>query len=266
MKLFFSEFLADYSKYHFPYQVWLLKEPGDDVNKIYDHGFLPIRNMPNVFYLSRNIRVDLAEFEPSSENRRVLRKTEEFSSKILPLSDFNYTVQVQKLCKDYAEARMGKDVFPASAVKNVFLGGVYNYVFVFEDKEEKPVGYAVCYISDEILQYAHSFYDLKFFSGNLGARMMLEAVMWAKENNRKFVYLGTCYEDKSLYKTEFKGVEFFNGLGWSKNLEELKALIKRKAPNYLLRDKDYLETFHQGDLHTLMDNFGVRVIFGDELV
>lgn len=261
MKLFFSEFKADYQKYHFPYQVWLLKEEGDEENKIYENGFLPIRSLQGVYYLSRSLRIDLAQFEFSSENRRILKKTENFTAEVVPLNQFNYDSEVQKLCRDYAEQRLGKDSFPVPAIRSVFTGQVYNQVFIFKDQNQKPVGYAVCFTNDQLLQYAHAFYDLKYLNESLGARMMLEAVSWAKDKGCEFAYLGTCYGESALYKTEFSGVEFFNGFGWSRNLEELKALIKRESEEYLLKDKYYLENFHEGDLHKLLSNYGVRVIF-----
>jgi len=262
MKLFFGEFKPDYQRYHFPYQVWLLKEPGDEVEKIYERGFLPIRSIADVYYLCRSLRVNLAEFELSSENRRILRKTQNIVSRLLPLSEFSYTPQIQKLCKDYAEQRFGKGIFPAAAIRSIFRGQVYSHILVFKDNQkQKDVGWAVCFINENLLQYAHAFYELDYFEQSLGARMILQAVSGAKEDNKKFAYLGTGYEKSALYKTEFKGVEFFNGFSWSPNLKELKGLLKRESKEYLLRDKDYLDSFHEGDLHKLLDNFGVRVNF-----
>lgn len=260
MKLFFSEFRADYARYHFPYQVWLFKEEGDDIDKIYENGFLPVRNLRGVYYLSRNIRVNLEKFELSSENRRILRKSNDFESDRLPLSEFVYKAETQKLCKTYADSRFGKGTFSTAAIKNIFRGEIYNYVFVFKEiKTKNPVGYAVSFITQNFLQYAHSFYSLDFFKENLGARMILETIIWAKKSGKKYAYLGTCYEEKALYKTEFKGTEFFNGFTWSDNLNELKALIKRDSPDYLLKDKIFLDDFYEGDLQNLMSKFGIRV-------
>lgn len=261
MKLFFSEFAADYSRYHFPYQVWLLKEETDEIEKIYENGFLPIRSMPGVYYLSRNLRVNLDKFELSSENRRILKKTENFESDLQPMSEFVYTAEVQKFCKDYADQKLRQGLFPTFAIKKIFTNGIFNYVFVFKEiATQKPVGYAVCFISGRLLQYAHSFYDLAYLKDNLGARMMLEAVVWAKRSQKKFVYLGTGYEQSAWYKTEFKGIEFFNGFRWSEDLEELKELIKGDQ-DYLLKRKDFVEKFYQGDLTSILSKYGVRVTF-----
>lgn len=260
MKLFFSEFQADYLKYHFPYQVWLLKEEGDETEKIYQKGFLPIRSLPGVFYLSRNIRIDLSKFETSSENRRILKKTENFESNLIPLSEFVYTAKVQKFCKDYAGQKLGKGLFSAAAVKSIFTNKIFNYVFVFKEvSTQKEVGYAVCFISENFLQYGYAFYDLKYLKDNLGARMMLEAVLWANKSNKKYAYLGTCYDESALYKTEFKGVEFFNGFRWSDDLTELKRLIEGYKGEYLLKNNEFIERFYQGDLTMILSKHGIRV-------
>ncbi len=263
MKLFFSEFTPHYEKYHFPYQVWLLKEEGDEFEKIYDAGFLPIRNQPGVYYLSRSLRVDPQKFDLSSENRRILRKTEDFAYDVVLLSEFEYTPAVQKFCKDYMAKRFGKDQMSAAGIKNIFQKGVYNSVFVWKKSGSlEPVGYAVCFINETLLQFAHAFYDPDLFEKNMGARMLLQAVIWAKENNKKHAYLGTVYNQSALsYKTEFLGVEFFNGFTWSSCLEELKYLVAKSSEPYLLRDMEFKEKFYQSDIKTILDKYGVRVKF-----
>jgi len=264
MKLFFSEFKPNYEDYSFPYQIWLLKEESDLADPIYNAGFLPTRHLPNVYYLSRSLRVNLNEFELSSENRRILGKTQEFESSLVSLSDFDYSPAVQKMCKDYVSKKIGEGVLGTQSIKGIFTNGIYNSVFVFKNREKQPVGYAVVNIYDPLLQYGYAFYDQTFIGQNLGARMMLEAIMWAKQNNKQFVYLGTGYQTSSLYKTEFRGVEFFNGFCWSKNLTELKKLISGLNQNkdeYLLKNEDFIDKFYPQGLETILRQYGTKVNF-----
>ncbi len=226
MKLFFGEFPADYEKYHFPYQVWLRKEEGNEVARIYEMGFLPVRSIKNVYYLCRSVRINLNKFQLSSENRRILRKTEEFEWKLVKLDEFKYTPSVQKACKDWFNQKFGKGKISATAIRKIFTGGIFTYVFAWKSKEE-IVGYAVVYISDKLLHYAHVFTNPEFGKSNLSVRMMLEAIIWAKENKKKYAYLGTCYTKSALYKTQYAGFEFFNGFSWADNLDELKYLIDK---------------------------------------
>jgi len=74
MILLFSEFSADYSRYIYPYVIWAVPEPGERPADLFRRGFLPSSPKLDRFYLCRNIRVDLRRFNPSSENRRILRK------------------------------------------------------------------------------------------------------------------------------------------------------------------------------------------------
>lgn len=261
MKLFFSEFKADYAKYHFPYQVWLLREAEDSAETIYRSGFLPTRHLENVYYLSRSLRVNLELFDLSSENKRILNKTADFEADLIPLANFNYTPAVQKMCKEYAEEKIGRGVFSSQSIKSIFKKGVFNYVFVFKKiADQTSVGYVICYVGGNLIHYAHSFYKSEFIGQGLGARMMLQAVMWAKQSHKKYVYLGTGYLKESLYKTEFKGVEFFNGFRWNDNLFELKKLISGfDEEEYLLKNQKFIEEFYPDGLENLLSKYGVRV-------
>lgn len=260
MKLFFSEFPANYDKYFFPYQVWLLKEEGDSEDRIYGNGFLPNRYLKNVYYLSRSVRVNLERFDLSSENRRILKKTEGITAELVRLSDFSYLPAVQKFCKNYVDEKLGKGLFSTETIKSIFTNRIFSHVFIFKGGGD-VVGYAISVVLDNFVQYGYAFYNLNYLKQNLGARMMLEAVIWAKNNQKKFVYLGTCYHESNLYKTEFSGVEFFNGFKWSGDLNELKKLVGRAGENYLLKDEKFLEEFYQNDIGSILNKFGVRVNF-----
>ena len=243
MKFLFGEFPADYGEYHFPYQVWLVKEEGDEVSGIYEMGFLQFRSKENLYYLCRSVRVNLDQFELSSENRRILRKTEKFDYQLVRLDKFEYAPLIQKSCKDWFNQKFGGGKISAAAIRKIFTAGIFTHIFVWHF-DKKIVGYAIVYINESLVHYAHVFYNPALSKENLGARMILAAVLWAKENRKRYIYLGTCYSRAALYKTEFTGVEFFDGFCWSDNLEELKYLIDRKSENYLLRDKDFRGRFY----------------------
>ncbi len=55
---------------------------------------------------------------------------------------------------------------------------------------------------------------------------MLDCIIAAKENNLKHYYLGTVYGEKALYKTNFNGLEYWDGNTWQKNISDLKKLIR----------------------------------------
>jgi arginyl-tRNA--protein-N-Asp/Glu arginylyltransferase len=188
------------------------------------------------------LRIDLDKFELSSENRRILNKTEGFKFDLFDLDKFDYTNEIQKNCKDWFNTRFNRKVISAQGVKKVFLEDNNNKVFVWKSSSE-IVGFVPCIESDDLIYYNFAFYNPDYYKSNLGARMMLQAVIYAKEQGKKYIYLGSIYTQGSLYKTEFNGFEFFNGMSWTSNKSELKYLLDYDVDDYMLRDESYRKTF-----------------------
>jgi hypothetical protein len=81
--------------------------------------------------------------------------------------------------------------------------------------------------------------------------MMTSAVAFFKERGFRHLHLGSCYSHNALYKTQFAGAQFFNGVRWSEDLEELKYLIRRdssEVSQHLLESEEYRNLFYGGDL------------------
>ncbi len=229
MRFLFSEYRANYRKYRFPYQVYALKEDSDEYADLYALGLLPSRIAKDLYYLARGVRVDLVKFEPSSENRRIKRKTKYLEVEMIGLGDFDYDFTIGKLGKDFYEKRFGKGVMSANKIKWLFTSGAMTHVLKYNDKEkDKVVGYCLVISDKNMLHYAYPFYDVSYFEKNAGMGMMLSAIELAKENGLSHVYLGTCYTESSLYKLQFEGVEYFNGFEWSGDTEKLKEVVRER--------------------------------------
>jgi hypothetical protein len=83
--------------------------------------------------------------------------------------------------------------------------------------------------------------------------MMTTAVSLFAERGFQFLYLGSCYSENALYKTQFAGAEFFNGVRWSPNLEELKYLVRRtNHEHHLFESQEYRRGFCGGELDPLV--------------
>src|SRR5882724_3425063 len=252
MKLLFSEQNSDYENYQFPYAVWAFPETGETPADIFNAGFLPSSRNLDRFYLCRQVRVSLAKFKPSSENRRILRKGAGIDMKLVPRDKFDYTPERRQFFKTYADIKFGKDVMTYERLDALFASPIISHLLVFTDLEtEKEIGVATLYLEAKSLAfYYYAFYDLNYYARNLGMFMMTSAVARCAELGLRFLYLGTCYSRNALYKTQFAGAEFFNGFRWSDNLDELKYLLRREAEpqhQHLLESVEYRETFYGGD-------------------
>jgi phosphoribosyl 1,2-cyclic phosphodiesterase len=92
--------------------------------------------------------------------------------------------------------------------------------------------------------------------------MMTSAVALFAERGFKHLYLGTCYSQTALYKTQFAGAEFFNGFRWSDDLDELKFIIRRDKKDltqHLLETDEYRDEFYSGDLGKITDASAFRI-------
>lgn len=252
MKLLFSEYKSDYTHYVYPYAIWAVPEPGETPARFFARGFLP--GTPNLerFYLCRHLRVDLRRFQPSSENRRILRKGPALTGHLVPRGEFDYTPAHRQRWCAYAEVRWGQGIMSAQRLDGLLAGKVVSHLLRFRDSNGAEVGDALLYLEGPAMAfYYYAFYDLNWLSRSLGMFMMTWTVDHFARTGLQHLYLGTCYSERALYKTQFEGIEFFNGFTWSSNLDELKYLLRREQrpiDNHLLATPEYRDQFHGGNL------------------
>jgi len=264
MKLLFSEQNSDYEHYQFPYAIWAVPEEGETPSDIFNAGFLPSSRNLDRFYLCRQVRVNLPKFKPSSENRRIIRKGKGISVELIPREKFDYTPEQRQFFKTYADIKFGKDVMTFERLDALFASPIISHLLVFSDTENgKEAGVATLYLEGKALAfYYYAFYNLNYYARNLGMFMMTSAVELFAERGVKQLYLGTCYSQTALYKTQFAGAEFFNGFRWSDDLDELKFIIqrdKKELTQHLLETGEYRDEFYKGDLEKITNASGFRV-------
>jgi arginyl-tRNA--protein-N-Asp/Glu arginylyltransferase len=253
MKLLFSEHKSDYAHYIFPYAIWAVPEEGETAGDFFLQGFLPSSRDMDRFYLCRNVRVDLRQHRPSSENRRILRKCPDIQATLVPRAAFDYNARRREFYQTYADFKFGRDNMTRERLDALFNGKITSHLLLFTDmKSGKEVGTVTLFLDGERLAYYYyAFYDLDYHSRNLGMYMMTSAVAFFKERGCQYLHLGSCYTPNALYKTQFAGVEFFNGVRWSDDLDELKYLIQRdnsEVSQHLLESVEYRKLFYDGDL------------------
>jgi arginyl-tRNA--protein-N-Asp/Glu arginylyltransferase len=249
MKLLFSEQNSDYGHYQFPYAIWAVPEDGETPADVFNAGFLPSSRTLDRFYLCRQVRVNLAQFKPSSENRRILRKGAGIRMTLVPRDQYDYTPARRQFFKTYADIKFGKDVMTFERLDALFAAPIISHLLVFTDTEKgNEIGVATLYLEGQSLAfYYYAFYDLNYYARNLGMFMMTSAVALFAERGFRHLCLGTCYSHTALYKTQFAGAEFFNGFRWSDNLDELKFILqrdKKELHQHLLETDAYRDEFY----------------------
>lgn len=250
MKIIFSEGPAQYEDYTFLYAIYAVPE-AQELALAYSQGFLPytgnLQLRPPHFYLCRSLRVDLEKFELGSENRRILNKLDanKIQHNILRIEHFQSDPSALAFCMRYIESRL-----PSGALRQERLTYILELLpalNVHQIKyEEVLLGYVLMVETYRMCHYWFAFYNLELdLPVPLGKFLMTYMIEWGRKKENTHIYLGTCYQTKSLYKArDFKGIEYFDGSKWKSDLNHLKALCKRDGQSTALTDHLKLNNFN----------------------
>jgi arginyl-tRNA--protein-N-Asp/Glu arginylyltransferase len=180
----------------------------------YNLGLLPQRNNKDLWYFDTSSRSNLLFFQISSENRRIINKTQDFSYFLQPLSTFDYNSTIQKNIHKWIN-QLGWD-FPINSVKKIFTNHIFNYIYIWKDKNNQIVAYSICYFSSQISHIAYVFYDPKLNHGNVPIRLVLQTIIDSQNQNLKYCYLGRFSPETGYYKRNMPGFEYFQDGNWIK--------------------------------------------------
>jgi arginyl-tRNA--protein-N-Asp/Glu arginylyltransferase len=219
------------------YLIWNKKTIADfsekNINSIYNDGYLFGRAGHGEMYQTRSLRIDLSKFILSSENKRILRKTENIFLESHPLPYASYHWSIHKLGHDFYSKKFGEKTFSANKIKEIMTDkekSNFNIVFIYSPSPLKGEGwgevkgYCITLETDELIHYCYPFYDLDKSPANMGLGMMIKAIVYAQENNKKYIYIGSFSRPTDIYKLQFTGLEWFDKKNWQTNLDELKIV------------------------------------------
>jgi len=184
-----------------------------NIEDLYSQGLLPQRNSRDFFYKDTSSRSNLEIFSLSSENRRIINKTAQFTYQIFDINDFKFDINVQKKCFQWAKI-LSWD-FPSSSIKNIFTNHIFNQVYVWYSNSE-IVAYALVYKTNNISHIAYVFYDPQFSRDNLPIRIALEVVINSQKNGLKYCYLGRFSQEIGYYKRNMPGFQYYQDNNWVK--------------------------------------------------
>ena len=173
--------------------------------------------------MARSVRVLLENWQPNSENRRISAKFVDIESRIISFEHFDYKNEVFiNFCLDYFSQKFGKQVMSRARFIYILESGLLTDIVEYT-KNGRILGYVLLVNSANVWHYWYSAYDLQYAQQSLGLWMMGDAILQAKELGKKYLYLGTAYGEKGLYKTNFNNIEFWQGGKWDNNIKSLRA-------------------------------------------
>lgn len=218
------------STYLFWNQQCIQDSSPEQITSWYNLGYVFTRIGKGCMDQTRSVRIDLSQFELSSENRRILKKTKELNhiSHRLPYSAYHWSIG--KVGKDFYESKFGEHTFSANKIKELLttphnFNALLEYKIPSESKDSESIGYCIAYENEQILHYSYPFYNDAQHIPNIGMGMMLLAILYARETQKQYVYLGSAQRPTDVYKLQFSGIEWFDGHTWQQDTNQLKQIL-----------------------------------------
>lgn len=239
MKIIASELGHNYSTYSFAYCLYALREPADQLSDIYRAGFLPYSGAPEpqrIAYMARSARVRLKDWKLSSENRRVYRHFPDLTRKVIKVEP-----AVIDFCFTYFKERHGAQIMPLERLQYILDSGWVTEVLEYRLKN-KILGYVWLGRDKYAAHFYYSFYDLDYVRQSLGLWLMIDVALLAQEEGQDYLYLGTAYGERGLYKTNFAEIEFWDGQNWNRDRKLLRQLCREDADRILPQIDRWKET------------------------
>jgi hypothetical protein len=177
---------------------------------LYQQGLLPQRNNRELFYKDSSCRSNLYNIILSSENRRILRKTEKFTFEITPI---RYNIDIQK--QIFQWLKILKWDFPISSVKTIFTKHLFNQMYVWK-LDSTIVAYSICYFDIHFSHIGYVFYDPAFSHSDLPIRLVLQFIIDSADKKLGYAYLGRYSDSVGFYKRNMPGFEYYKDDQWIK--------------------------------------------------
>lgn len=174
------------------------------------------------WYNIRNVRINLQEYKPSKTTKKLAKRVIVKAGNIEANLE-KYRLLYSKYCEYHKFQRIIEfDDFKECSVIEYWDGDLIG-ISLYQVFGKQLIVY----------EFIWNYHDPKLSLGTIAQMTECET---AKVLNCEYVYLLGGYELCCLYKSNFKGFEFWTGNEWSKNVELYKQLIERdeliKIENY----------------------------------
>lgn len=173
------------------------------------------------WYNLRSTRIDVSSFTPSKTTKRLSKKIQYKSSY---LSFYQY-ITLHPIYKSYLKQK--------GYARDIDLEQFIGYQLLLYKYSGKVIGATVFKVyeqGDKKDMVSYQFiWDYQEPRLSLGKVAQYFEVEYAKEIGCKYVYLLGGYEESSIYKSSFKGMQWFTGEGWSTDIETYKRLCERDS-------------------------------------
>lgn len=187
---------------------------GTDYNSYLNEGWV---EWQGYWYNLRSTRIKISDYKPTKTVKRLANKVQ-ISKVILTQEELD---RLQPVYEKYVTTKGYK--------RDIRLEDFLDYFAILYWHNEKLIGASIFkeYKTDQkdivVYQFLWDYEDPKLSLGNVAQYYEIELT----KNSTTYVYLMGGYEEACIYKSNFKGFEWWTGTEWSSDLDLYTQLCKR---------------------------------------
>lgn len=219
-------------------------EQGEESEAL-DGGWLALDNPiygREVFYQSRSTRIDLDRYRPRYKKHEWEGKPIEI--KVIDASEMVRLLGLPHIYKKYmARKNFTQDYDPFLTYNKrdqfmlFYIGTADNIVgFTKQKRYLYQEDNYIEQLGDEMTDMAGIESVIHANTIPISAITLDLEIMWAKEHNVCYFYMGSGYEQSSEYKSNYKGFEWWTGTKWSTDKKTYRSLCRRDSTIETLKD------------------------------
>lgn len=187
---------------------------GTDYNNYLNEGWV---EWQGYWYNLRSTRIKVSDYKPTKTVKRLANKVQ-VSKVILTQEELD---KLEPIYEKYVKAKGYK--------RDIELKNFLGYFALLYWNQERLIGasifkeYKVEQKDIVVYQFLWDYEDPKLSLGNVAQYYEIELT----KNSTTYVYLMGGYEEACIYKSNFKGFEWWTGTEWSSDLDLYTQLCKR---------------------------------------
>jgi len=238
MNIYFKHYSGAIMEYDYMFFDCMAEVPLEEEDFALEQGwlpddyFIPKTGNKNHWYQARQTRINLKKFTESKSTKKTRKKCEKIQIKTYRSEEVDLDL-LNNIFSKYIEYKNFKSWSLAPLIK---LEKERKFFLVYHSPVSEKGGWhtpvAFTYMRDVgsnsvfSTQFAWDYAEPKLY---LGKYANLAEIDYCIKNNKDYMYIGMGYENCCIYKSAYKGFEFWTGQEWSDDIERYKFLCERDS-------------------------------------
>ena len=246
MKIYFKHYSGAIAKYDYLFFDCIAEVPLEEEDQALQEGWLPddyidypTDKIKSDWYQARQTRINLSNFLETRSTKKCRKKCNSIIVEPVKAKDININI-AKCIFEKYTKYRG----FKPWEVEPLLVTEIDRKYFLLYYLDDKPIAFT--FLRDVgsngifSTQFAWDYENPKLY---LGKYANLAEIDYCISRNKKYLYLGLGYEECCIYKSDYKGFEFWTGKNWSKDIEHYKWLCERDSKIKKITDLDKVKKY-----------------------